>query len=86
MSNLEVKTFVEDWCATCQKVAPALISLENKYNRQLSWQNLSIDQHGDANAVSAVPTIIFVKDGIEVERMVGERPPFLYEETILKYL
>ena len=86
MSTLEVKTFIEDWCPTCQKVAPGLSNLENRYNTKLSWQNLNTDQHGGTYEVGAIPTVIFVKDGVEVERMVGERPAFLYEETILKYL
>jgi thioredoxin 1 len=86
MSNVNVKVFLEDWCQTCQKVKPELSQLESVYKHMVNWENLSVDEHGPWLQVSSVPTIIIYKNGEEVDRMIGERPGFVYEESIKKHL
>ncbi len=86
MNNVNVKVFLEDWCHTCQKVKPDLINLESVYKNMVDWENLSVDIDGPQLQVSSVPTVIFLKNGIEVDRMVGERPRIVYEDSIKKYL
>jgi thiol-disulfide isomerase/thioredoxin len=86
MANVNVKVFLEDWCHTCQKVKPDLVRLENVYRNLVDWENLSVDTHGPQLGVSLVPTIIILKNGVEVDRMIGERPHIVYEDSIKKYL
>ena len=86
MSNVNVKVFLEDWCQTCQKVKPELAQLESVYKHMVNWENLSVDKHGPWLQVSSVPTVIIYKNDEEVDRMIGERPGFVYKEAILKYL
>jgi thioredoxin 1 len=84
MEQLNVITFVADWCETCRKVIPSLKELESQY-QNLDWENLDPDTVGMEYSLSAVPTVIFTKDGVELERVIGERPKVIYEQLIQKY-
>lgn len=84
--KLEVRVFIEDWCDTCKKVKPDLDNLEQSYKASTDWKNMSLDADGPANNITAVPTVIFLKNGVELERMIGERPAVFYELAIKKYI
>ncbi len=86
MANVNVKVFLEDWCHTCQKVKPDLVNLESVYKNIVNWENLNVDTDGPQLQVSSVPTVIFLKNGIEVDRMIGERPRVVDEDSIQKSL
>ena len=85
MAQLNVRTFVADWCETCRKVIPSLKQLESQY-QNIDWKNLDPDTDGMEFELTAIPTVIFSKDGIELERVIGERPTVVYEQLIHKYL
>ena len=86
MNKLEVRVFVENWCDTCKKVMPDLANLEQTYKSSTDWKNMSVDTDGPSNNITAVPTVIFLKNGVELERMIGERPAVFYELAIKKYI
>lgn len=76
-SNFEAETkdgvvvvdFYADWCGPCKLIGPAL---EEVTGAKIC--KLDIDKEGDLAAkysVSAVPTLLFFKDGLPVDRMVG---------------
>lgn len=72
--GLVVVDFFATWCAPCQMLAPVLIELEKKYGDEVEFYKVNIDESEDAAiryGVSSVPTLIFFKDGEEIDRQVG---------------
>ncbi len=72
--GLVVVDFFATWCAPCQMLAPVLIELEKKYGDEVEFYKVNIDESENAAiryGVSSVPTLIFFKDGEEIDRQVG---------------
>ena len=66
--------FYADWCGPCKLAAPVIEKLSETYKDKLVIGKLDVD----ANQVTAgkfgvmsIPTVIFYKNGQEVERMSG---------------
>ena len=72
--GLVVVDFFATFCAPCQMLAPVLIELEKKYGDEVEFYKVNIDESEDAAiryGVSSVPTLIFFKNGEEIDRQVG---------------
>lgn len=72
--GLVVVDFFATWCAPCQMLAPVLIELEKKYGDEVEFYKVNIDESEDVAiryGVSSVPTLIFFKNGEEIDRQVG---------------
>jgi thioredoxin 1 len=63
------------WCGPCRTIAPVLAALSKEYRANLLVVDVDEDpvtaQHYD---VRAMPTVILLRDGREVGRVVGARP------------
>ena len=72
--GLVVVDFFATWCAPCQMLAPVIVELEKKYGDEVEFYKVNIDESEDAAiryGVSSVPTLIFFKNGEEIDRHVG---------------
>ena len=84
-----VVDFFATWCGPCKMLAPMIEQLAQKYDGQVSFCKIDIDENLDlANAfrINAVPTVMFFKDGQAVETLVGVQPPAVLEEAVKKLL
>ena len=67
MAEVEAIKFSATWCGPCRVVSKQLEGLD--------FTNIDIDEDQDGLAkkanVRSVPTIIFMKDGVEVQRHSG---------------
>ena len=83
--KLVVVDFFATWCGPCQMLAPVLINLDKKYNEEVEFYKVNVDENQDAAiryGVSSVPTLVFFKNGEEVERQVG----YMEEEELSKII
>ena len=66
--------FYADWCGPCKLSEPVIAKLSETYKDKLVVGKLDVDSN-QANSgklgVMSIPTVIFFKDGKEVERMSG---------------
>ncbi|MBO5096141.1 MAG: thioredoxin [Bacilli bacterium] len=65
--------FYADWCMPCQMLTPILSELDKKYNN-LEVYKVNVDESQSTNIlynITSIPTMLFFKDGEEVERKVG---------------
>jgi thioredoxin 1 len=72
-----VVDFTANWCPPCHRLVPVYQRLSAEYQGKLGFARLDIDEHPMIPArfrVQAAPTIIFFKDGKEIERVVGPHP------------
>jgi len=71
--GLTVVDFWAPWCGPCRMMAPVLDELA-QLNDGLTVAKVNVDENPDLAhrfRVQAIPLLVFVKDGQEVERLVG---------------
>ena len=81
--------FWAEWCGPCRAIAPVLESLAEDYNGKVKIVKINVDKETDlANKynVSAIPSLIIVKDGKEIDRIVGGATKEVYAERINKVI
>lgn len=83
--SLIVVDFFATWCGPCKMIAPLLDKFSNEYN-QVKFSKIDVDQLGDIAqkySISSMPTLVFIKNGQEVERVIGANPAAI-KSTIAK--
>jgi thioredoxin 2 len=66
-----------DWCGPCHMLAPTIDQLSSELAGRVKVAKLNIDENpGIANrfGVRSIPTLLVLKDGREVDRLVGVQP------------
>ena len=66
-----------DWCGPCHMLAPTIDQLSSELAGRVKVAKLNIDENpGTANrfGVRSIPTLLVLKDGREVDRLVGVLP------------
>lgn len=79
--------FWAQWCAPCRAVAPVLDELAEKYKGKFTVGKVNVDEFPDLAAkfgVLNIPTLVFVKNGEEVDRVVGVQPKSQLDSKIQK--
>lgn len=72
-ASLKIIKFEADWCGPCQQMKPAFAAV-SKSESGVAFQTVDVDKEGalaEQYKVSALPTVVAVKDGRVVGRLVG---------------
>jgi thioredoxin 2 len=70
--------FWADWCAPCRMVAPVLQDLAQRHAGDLKVVKVDVDanpQLGARFGAQSIPLLIVMRDGREIDRIVGALPP-----------
>jgi thioredoxin 1 len=73
MKGSVVIDFFATWCGPCKKIAPAFEQLANVYPT-IVFLKVDVDESAelvDHYGVQAMPTFVFLKDGVVVKRIEG---------------
>lgn len=77
--------FWAPWCGPCRMVAPILDELADEYPEDLVIAKVNTDENFEwatKFGVQSIPTMLFVKDGELVDRLVGAAPkPFIQQRV-----
>lgn len=78
-----VVDFWAPWCGPCRMVAPILEQLSQEYDGKIIVAKVNTDENpmwAMRYGVQGIPTMLFIRDGQEVDRMVGAAPkPFIQQ-------
>jgi thioredoxin 1 len=69
--------FTARWCGPCKALAPTLAALEREYRGRIAVVEIDVDDEpllAQQMSVRSMPTLVFLRDGVEVGRVVGARP------------
>lgn len=72
-----VVDFTAPWCGPCKMMAPIFDALSEEYKGKVKMGKMVVDDNPEtpnAFSISGVPTLLFLKDGELVGRLVGFQP------------
>lgn len=72
-----VVDFWAPWCGPCRAIAPAIEQFAQEYSGRVTFAKLNADENPRSMmhySVQGIPTLILVKGGREVGRLVGLQP------------
>ena len=70
---VEVMKFFAPWCGPCHVIEPLISELEKEFYGKININRIDVDKEADMSAkfgVQSIPTLIFVKNGKEVDRVI----------------
>jgi thioredoxin 1 len=76
------------WCGPCRMLAPTFEALSKDYNGKVAFGKLDTDESPKTAmslGINSIPTLIFFKDGKQVERLIGVRPRSDIEAVMKKH-
>ena len=80
-SGVTLVDFYAEWCGPCKMIAPIVVKLSQSFAGKAKIAKLDIDKAQRVTTdfeVTSIPTLILLKDGKEIKRIVGLRD----EETL----
>lgn len=73
--TITVLQFSAEWCGPCKMLTPVMLKLaEENADKDLTIGKVNVDvsgEIGDKYKVRNIPTLVFLKNGVEVERTTG---------------
>jgi len=77
------------WCGPCRMVAPIIEELARDYAGRVFFGKLNVDDNPQTSGrfgIMSIPTLLIMKDGSEVDRIIGAVPRNVIEAKLQKYL
>lgn len=87
--ELIVIDFWAEWCGPCKMIAPSVEELANEYEGKALIGKCDVDNNNEIAVnygIRNIPTLLFIKNGEVVDRLVGALPKAKIKEAVEKYL
>jgi thioredoxin 1 len=76
------------WCAPCRAIAPIVDELAKEYTGKVVFGKLNVDENPETTnkfGIMAIPTLLVMKEGKEVDRVIGVVPKNQLEAKVNAY-
>ncbi len=83
--KLMMVDFWADWCGPCRMLGPVIEDLAEKYEGKVVVGKVNVDDEQELAiryGVMSIPTVIFFKDGKEIDRKVGVMPADVFTKVL----
>jgi len=77
-NKIEILKFSATWCGPCRVLAQTLKDVEGITNIDIDKDRETPGKYG----IRSVPTMVFLKDGVEVHRQSGNMPLSMYNQIL----
>ena len=87
--KLVVVDFWATWCGPCKMIAPILEDIAAEYSDTLKVAKVDVDSNNAISAkfgIMSIPSLIFFKNGEEIDRVIGAIPKSQIEARVNKAL
>ena len=87
--KLVVIDFWAEWCGPCKMVGPIIDQLSEEYKDRVVVGKIDVDNNDEATSkygIRNIPTVLFIKNGEVVDKVVGAGAKTLFSEKIEKNL
>jgi len=77
------------WCAPCRAIAPIVEQLAKDYKGKIVFGKLNVDENPETQnrfGIMAIPTLLVMKSGKELDRIVGALPKNQLEAKVNSYI
>jgi thioredoxin len=77
------------WCGPCRMIAPVIDELARDNAGRITIGKLNVDENPETSTqfcIVSIPTLLIMKEGKEVDRIIGACPKKSIEEKLKKYL
>lgn len=77
--------FWATWCGPCKRLGPIIEEIAAEYDGKAIIGKCDIEENDDLTekfGIMNVPTVVFLKDGKEVDRVVGLAMKNVYQEKL----
>ena len=77
--------FYADWCGPCKMMAPVVEKLAEKYEGKVKVGKVNSDDEPELAQmfqVMSIPNFVIIKDGKDVDRVIGAVPQQALEEKL----
>jgi len=77
--------FWAEWCGPCRAIAPVLEELAEASEGRVTLMKVNVDENPGLAArydVRSIPTILFVREGRVVDRVVGAAPKAVLRDIV----
>ena len=86
---LAMVDFWAEWCGPCKMLSPIIEELAQEFDGKVLVGKVNVDEEPELArrfGVMTIPTVVFLKNGTEVERKVGAMPAAVFRGVLDKHL
>ena len=84
-NKVVVVDFWAEWCGPCRMVGPIIEELANEYEGKAAIGKMNVDENDEVPVeygIRNIPTILFFKNGVLVDKQVGAASKSTFEEKL----